>query len=103
MSTTPMTKGVWSDFVMQIHWDHRKSTADGQGFIKAWLQTDGNGFTQILDFAANPTKGVGYDAGTRQISTGIYGPRSQPVPRILYQDSIKIGDENSSLGEMAPG
>ncbi len=60
LANVKITKGVWYDFIWQINWDYRKPANGGTGFIKLWVQVDGKGYDQIVDYTGqtgynNPT------------------------------------------------
>lgn len=118
-------KGGWTDWVMEAVLDSKGSNNNGTGFWKVWKR-EGNGQWEfILDVRpavvtlGNLTfdRGIGFNVpggvGIPGPDNGGYGPKAgmymlsgQVWPlsrsRTLYNDNIKVGDENSTFAEMSP-
>ena len=99
----PFTRGVWLDWIVQVHYDYRTQANGGKGFCKIWLQRDKRGYKQIVDYRGQ----VGYnDADKRNIymKYGLYPhgwrqnrPMDGVSTKIAFYDSVMIGNSSSVL------
>jgi enterochelin esterase-like enzyme len=92
-------KGKWIDFVMHAKW-----TGDKDGFCKLWMKVHDNNYFQKMDYAGrtwwnDEDKGPYFKLGAYMGEPGWKGP----AERTLYTDEYRLGDENSSFDEVAPG
>ena len=122
-----LNKGGWTDWVIHIRFDARGAASGGSGFLVLWKREDSGPWVKVLDIRPKVTTrggmtfdhGIGYnepprpgdynsfgDHGGHAIIAGMYMKKEQvwnlPKNRVIYNDNIRIGDENSSLTEMAP-
>ncbi len=91
-------KGQWNDFVIHTKWSYGPD-----GFTKIWL----NGKV-VLDY-----KGPNHFNIERKYPFAKFGlykwgwaenPNASKVSkRVIYQDEIRIGDENATYADVAPG
>ena len=105
----PFTRGVWLDWIVQIHYDYRTRANGGQGFCKIWLQRDKRGYKQVVDYYGQ----VGYnDADTKNVylKYGIYphGWRQHPPmdgvnTKIAFFDNVMVGNSASTLQDFLIG
>jgi enterochelin esterase-like enzyme len=92
-------KGKWLDFVMHARW-----TGEEDGHFKLWLKVDDNNYLQKVDYEG-PTwwndedTGPYFKMGAYMGEPGWKGPAS----RTVYTDEYRLGDEDSSFDEVAPG
>lgn len=91
-----VTKGVWYDYVVHGRW-----RADSTGLLEVWR----NG-VKIVDYSGPNTYN---DTTQARMGVAVYKSwwaSETPSPAdtlILYYDEIKMGDQNSSFNEVAPG
>ncbi len=122
-----VNKGGWTDWVIHIKFDARGSAAGGTGFIEVWKREDSGPWVEVLDIRPRVVnrggmtfdRGIAYntparsgpydsfgDHGGHAIVAGMYMDKrqvwDQSANRVIYNDNIRIGDETSSLSEMAP-
>lgn len=123
-----INKGGWTDWVIHIRFDARGAAAGGQGFLRVYKREDSGSWIEVLDIRPRNIsrggmtfdRGIGYNSPARDgayssfgdhggfaIVAGMYMDKGQvwglPNNRVIYNDNIKVGDERSSLAEMAPG
>lgn len=91
-------RGKWVDFVMQVKW-----TGDKDGFLKLWMRTGGDEYSQEVDYRGrtywnDEGEGPYFKMGLYKGDPNFKGP----APRYLYTDEYRLGDRNSSFEEVAP-
>jgi hypothetical protein len=92
--TTSLAKGVWVDFIMQAKW-----ISDSTGSVKIWMQTDGGGYNNKLNYSGPTWIGTFLTnsncPSSGQISTapnwtlGLYYSNDKPSvsnPRVMFTD-----------------
>jgi hypothetical protein len=107
LANVKITKGVWYDFIWQINWDYRKPANGGTGFIKLWVQVDGKGYDQIVDYTGQ----TGYNNPTSSfLKYGMYphGWRNHAATKgcetkLCFFDEVKVGDANCDFNDFAVG
>jgi hypothetical protein len=86
----PPLIGQWIDFVINIKWSY-----GADGFLKTWK----NG-----ELVTNDTGGNCFnDVKGPYMKIGIYAFLDQDQTITIYYDELRIGDNNSSYSEVAPG
>jgi len=91
-------KGKWTDFVMHVKW-----TGNKDGFLKVWVKVGDGPYVQKIDYQGATfwnDEGTGpyFKMGLYKGSTNFKGP----APRVVYTDEYRLGDANSSFGQVAP-
>jgi len=93
----PVTKGVWVDWVIYAQWSY-----NSDGVLKVWkdgqLVVDRNGYANAYNDTEYPEN---IKWGSYKSWWTVQSPNTGDV-LMLYFDSIKVGDENSSFDEVAP-
>ena len=96
----PYKLGQWNDFVLNVKFSGSISPDDTQGFVRAWI----NG-TKVVDVAGQNY--FGEEPQGPYFKFGLYHSywKDQsnwvgPDERVLYFDSLKVGDSNSSYNEV---
>jgi hypothetical protein len=92
--TSAITKGVWVDFIMQAKW-----ISDSTGSVKIWMQTDGGGYSNKMNYSGPTWVGKyvtstscsysGQDTGAPNWTLGLYASNDKPsksTPRIMFTD-----------------
>jgi hypothetical protein len=95
--TTSLAKGVWVDFIMQAKW-----ISDSTGSVKIWMQTNGGGYNNKMNYAGPTWPGKYYTISTCPKSgqvtdapnwqVGLYYSNDKPsvsTPRTLFSDELK--------------
>jgi hypothetical protein len=83
--------GKWTDFVLHIIWDY----GDDDGLTQIWK--DG---VLIVNRSGGNCRN---DALGPYMKCGIYGQLDDGQTMTVYYDEVRLGDENSSYSEVAPG
>jgi hypothetical protein len=94
--TTSLAKGVWVDFIMQAKW-----ISDSTGSVKIWMQTNGGGYSNKMNYSGPTWPGKYYNISTcskaGQITdapnwqVGLYYSNDKPsinTPRTLFSDEL---------------
>lgn len=99
-SLAPVVPGTWNDFVVQVRYD-----VGSTGILKVWKDQRA-GDAPLWDYRG-PTTSVGDTGGYNKF--GLYHtgwkfnvPTSHKV-HTYYFDEIRIGNENASFEQVAPG
>lgn len=91
-------RGQWTDFIVHVKW-----TGNNDGFFRLWMKTGSGDYIQKVNY-----QGATFwnDEGTGPyFKMGLYKGNSNfsgPAPRIIYTDEYRLGDANSSFGQVAP-
>jgi hypothetical protein len=92
-----LQKGQWNDWVVHVKWSYQSD-----GFLEIWL----NDQKVVDDNGPNCYN----DQSQRYFKWGVYkrawsneGPPFATDKRVIYNDELRIGDEDSSYDEVAPG
>lgn len=107
--------GGWTDWIIQVRFDHRGSDAGGTGFFRIWKRNEGSEWVQILDIKPGTTTrmgntfnhGIGVDARSGYgPKIGVYSSKNRVWNNarntVVYFANHKIGDPNSSFADMTP-
>jgi Polysaccharide lyase len=91
-------RGKWTDFVMNVKW-----TGNKDGFLKFWVKIGDGPYVQKINYTGrtfwnDEGKGPYFKMGEYKGEPGFKGP----APRYLYTDEYRLGDGNSSFGQVAP-
>lgn len=101
--------GGWTHFVMQMHFDGRKSTEGGQGFIRLWMRAGAGPWVEVVHIYATPEYGVTHpqsEDGRWGFQAALYMHNSEVLDlpedgRTAYYDNIKIGSEKATFEMMS--
>ena len=95
----PVAFGKWTDFVMTI-----KYSGSEDGFCTLWMQVDGGGYVEVLDFVGRTwynkyqdgSLREGQDTGAANMTIGMYWSNNTDE-HILYSDEIRQAVEQPGI------
>jgi hypothetical protein len=123
-----LNKGGWTDWIIHVKYDARGSKNGGTGFLKFWKRAGSGPWIPVLDIRPKVIsrggmtfdRGIGYNSpaqtgkfmsgypntGGFGIKAGMYMDKNQvwglSANRVMYNDNIKIGNQNATFSDMIP-
>jgi len=94
-------KGHWMYWVVHTKFD---TTGNNNGRLEVWVKRYNEDWAKWVDYtgAMGPIRTTTPTYWKMGISDKTAGPGSGSVPKIIYFDAFKVGDENSNFNEVAP-
>jgi hypothetical protein len=104
-----LNKGDWTHFMLKLHFDGRKSTEGGVGFVRLWMRAGSGSWVEVVHVVPDASYGVTHPqsaTGRWGFQASLYMDNNQVLGlagpgRTLYYDNIKIGDEDCSFSQMS--